>query len=188
MNASGNLNRLVFPTPAIMPVTHLGDRVSDRVGHGRQLLASSLPSSGRDLKPSNVLFYEDMVAHVADFGIAKLLYGDDNSMVFATMPGTIGYMAPGTPISFHLLDMFSGTSFTTIANSSLLGFEKFRPEYGSVGRASRRSDIFSYGIMVLEVFIGKKPTDPMFVGELTLRKWVSQAFPKNLDSVWLVQR
>ncbi|PHT82791.1 hypothetical protein T459_11234 [Capsicum annuum] len=46
-----------------------------------------------DQKPSNVLLDEDMVAHLSDFGISKLL-GDDESDLYTKTVATLGYIAP----------------------------------------------------------------------------------------------
>ncbi|KAM7515144.1 hypothetical protein LguiA_004727 [Lonicera macranthoides] len=46
-----------------------------------------------NLKPINVLLDKDMIAHVCDFGIAKLL-GEDEFMAQTKTLATMGYMAP----------------------------------------------------------------------------------------------
>ncbi|KAG6696168.1 hypothetical protein I3842_09G134700 [Carya illinoinensis] len=91
-----------------------------------------------DLKPNNILLDEEMIAHVADFGIAKLL-GDEDLIKQTMTLATIGYMAP---------------------------------EYGSEGIVSTRGDVYSYGILLMETFTRKKPTDNMFVEEMNLKRWV----------------
>ncbi|KAL8510878.1 hypothetical protein ACS0TY_017626 [Phlomoides rotata] len=98
-----------------------------------------------DLKPNNILLDEDMIAHVGDFGIAKLLTEEQRMQQTKTL-GTIGYIAP---------------------------------EYGSEGLVSTMADVYSYGILLMEVFSRRKPTDEMFSGELTMRRWVSESFPNS---------
>ena len=45
-------------------------------------------------------------------------------------------------------------------------------EYGSDGIVSIKRDVYSYGILLMEVFARKKPMDEMFTGDLTLKTWV----------------
>ncbi|KAK6775446.1 hypothetical protein RDI58_026447 [Solanum bulbocastanum] len=46
------------------------------------------------LKPANVVLDEDMVAHVSDFGITKIL-AISKSMAHTEILDTLGYIAPG---------------------------------------------------------------------------------------------
>ncbi|XVE83031.1 hypothetical protein DITRI_Ditri16bG0054100 [Diplodiscus trichospermus] len=46
------------------------------------------------------------------------------------------------------------------------------PEYISTGRASKESDVFSFGVVLLEIATGKKSADPREATEIGLVEWV----------------
>ncbi|KAJ0085563.1 hypothetical protein Patl1_07631 [Pistacia atlantica] len=51
------------------------------------------------------------------------------------------------------------------------------------GHVSRLGDIYSYGILLLEMFTGKRPTDEMFKDDLNIHNFVSMAFPNHIMDI-----
>ncbi|GLJ09755.1 hypothetical protein SUGI_0115270 [Cryptomeria japonica] len=75
--------------------------------------------------------------------------------------------------------MDSYTSTHTLKGS--IGY--IAPEYGVSGRVTTKGDVYSYGIMLLEMMTGKKPTSSIFVEGMNLHKWVSRCFPDTIEEV-----
>ncbi|XP_027156027.1 probable LRR receptor-like serine/threonine-protein kinase At3g47570 isoform X1 [Coffea eugenioides] len=109
-----------------------------------------------DLKPSNILLDNDLVAHVGDFGLARHLpkpnnrSSDQEGSSTIAIKGTIGY-AP--------------------------------PEYGLGVAASTLGDVYSYGILLLEMITRKRPIDDMFMDELDLHNYVNRALPGQVYEI-----
>ncbi|KAJ9159513.1 hypothetical protein P3X46_025019 [Hevea brasiliensis] len=107
-----------------------------------------------DLKPSNVLLDDELTGHVSDFGLAKLLLKDFNG---------------------------STTYSSSIGLRGTIGYAP--PEYGQGGEASAYGDIYSYGILLLEMFTGKRPTNDMFKEDLNLHKLAKSALPDGVAEI-----
>nr|XP_020189701.1 probable LRR receptor-like serine/threonine-protein kinase At3g47570 [Aegilops tauschii subsp. strangulata] len=108
-----------------------------------------------DLKPSNVLLDDAMGARLSDFGLAKFLqsHNSSNTITCTSLAGPRG-------------------SIGYIA-----------PEYGIGNMISTAGDVYSYGIVILEMLTGKWPTDVLFKNGLSLQKFVGNAFPEKICEI-----
>ncbi|KAL0377032.1 UNVERIFIED_CONTAM: putative LRR receptor-like serine/threonine-protein kinase [Sesamum calycinum] len=106
-----------------------------------------------DLKPSNILLDHDMTAYVGDFGLAKI----------------ISSMCP------------------TQENSSSIGIRGtigyVAPEYGMSNLVSTQGDVYSYGILLLEIFMNRRPTDDSFMEYINLHNFVSTTLPDRVMEI-----
>ncbi|XP_020089180.1 probable LRR receptor-like serine/threonine-protein kinase At3g47570 [Ananas comosus] len=118
----------------------------------------SVPIVHCDLKPSNILLNKEMTAHVGDFGLAKFLRQppDESS---------------------------ERSSTSTVGIKGSIGYVP--PEYGMGCKPSRLGDVYSYGILLLEMFTGMRPVDDMFKDGLSLRGYVraAAASPEHLMDI-----
>ncbi|XP_071734412.1 uncharacterized protein [Rutidosis leptorrhynchoides] len=57
------------------------------------------------------------------------------------------------------------------------------PEYGLGSEMTKEGDIYSFGILLLEMITGKRPTDDMFQEGLNLHGYVKMAFPDRLKEI-----
>ncbi|GLT33882.1 hypothetical protein SLA2020_084370 [Shorea laevis] len=57
------------------------------------------------------------------------------------------------------------------------------PEYGMGGKASMAGDVFSFGILLLEMITGKRPTDAIFKDGLNLHQFAKLALPEHVMDI-----
>ncbi|XP_042423001.1 probable LRR receptor-like serine/threonine-protein kinase At3g47570 [Zingiber officinale] len=107
------------------------------------------------LKPANVLLDHNMVAHIGDFGLTR----------------------------FHsaTAETRAETFTSSLILKGTIGYAA--PEYGLTNKVSVQGDVYSYGILLLEMFSGKKPIDEAFAEGLNLHKYVELALPEQVVKI-----
>ncbi|CAN6357061.1 unnamed protein product [Urochloa humidicola] len=110
-----------------------------------------------DLKPSNILLDVNMNAYLGDFGIARL------------------------HIDSRLRSVGDSSSVWSTSAKGTIGY--MAPEYAGADHTSTFGDVYSFGIVLLEMLTGKRPTDNMFRNGVTIITFVERKLPNQILDV-----
>ncbi|RID78858.1 hypothetical protein BRARA_A01642 [Brassica rapa] len=108
-----------------------------------------------DVKAMNVLLGPQFEPYLADFGLARTVSGNQDTGI----------------------DLSKPSSRPPLAGS----YGYMAPEHGSMQRITEKSDVYSYGVVLLEVLTGKHPLDPDLPGGAHLVKWVRDHLAEKKD-------
>ncbi|KAJ8767945.1 hypothetical protein K2173_020885 [Erythroxylum novogranatense] len=168
--SNGSLERHLYPNNGLNSDLDLVQLVSicSDVAEGISYLHHFSPVRVMhcDLKPSNILLDDDMTALVTDFGISKLVKGVDE------------YNSPSDSVSFSSTnDLLCGS----------IGY--IPPEYGIGKRASTQGDVYSYGVILLEIITGGDqlihyPSKLNPIIQQAILRCSSPIIPAYFDGIW----
>ncbi|KAL6138940.1 hypothetical protein ACLB2K_064218 [Fragaria x ananassa] len=106
-----------------------------------------------NLTSSNILLDEQTNAHIADYGLSRLMTPAANTNVIASA-GTLGYNAP---------------------------------ELSKTKNCTEKTDVYSLGVIILELLTGKSPGEPMngmdlpqWVASIVKEEWTNEVFDLEL--------
>ncbi|ESQ54622.1 hypothetical protein EUTSA_v10024272mg [Eutrema salsugineum] len=108
-----------------------------------------------DVKAMNVLLGPQFEPYLADFGLARTVSGNPNTGI----------------------DLSKQSNRPPLAGS----YGYMAPEHASMQHITEKSDVYSYGVVLLEVLTGKHPLDPDLPGGAHLVKWVRDHLAQKKD-------
>lgn len=104
----------------------------------------------RDMKPANVLLDDNLTGYVADFGLAQSMNISEKGKEHMTVQGVLG--TPGY----------------------------IAPEYVALGHMGYRSDVYAYGVTLIQIMTGRRTTDEDIV-DTGLQRWAGSGGHEILD-------
>ncbi|XP_010101692.2 receptor protein kinase-like protein ZAR1, partial [Morus notabilis] len=168
---NGNLSTAVHGKPGMVSFTPLSWsvrlKIMKGIARGLVYLHEFSPKKyvHGDLKPNNILLGQNMEPHISDFGLGRLA-----NIAGASPTLQSSRMASEKPQERQQKSTTSDT--TTVASSTTLGSCYIAPEALKVVKPSQKWDVYSYGVILLEIITGRMPVVLVGSSEMDLVHWI----------------
>ncbi|MQL79067.1 hypothetical protein Taro_011516 [Colocasia esculenta] len=108
----------------------------------------------RDIKASNILLGEDFEPQISDFGLARWLPKQWNHLSIVPIEGTFGFLALVFQATMIILQEVQ------VSESAYIYLNRYlAPEYFMHGIVDEKTDVFAFGVLLLELITGRRPVD-----------------------------